>query len=184
MIKRILVPLDGSELAERALPCASELSRALGAELILLGVVPEPPGRWGGFFRAADASFTGLEFPETPEDLDKARHPVSKDSQMASLQAEVKRSLMPTADRLRQAGLTVNVAVAFGRPAEAILRFAKDNNVFLIAMCTHGDGGLSPYAYGGTADRVARRSTVPVLLVRPEEVSRMLPLPKIERHEL
>jgi hypothetical protein len=42
-------------------------------------------------------------------------------------------------------------------------------------MCTHGEGGQDAYAYGPTADRVARRAAVPVMLIRPEEVSRVLP---------
>lgn len=184
MIKKILVPLDGSGLAERALPYASELAAALGAELVLLGVAPAPPGRWGGVFKAVDAMMTGLQAPETTEDLDKSLHPISKDSQMASLEAEVKRGMMPAVERLRERGLKVEAVVTFGRPAGGILRYAHGEKVDLIVMSTHGDGGLSPYAFGGTADRVARRSTVPVLLIRPEEVSRMLPLPKTEEFEL
>lgn len=179
MIKKILVPLDGSELAERALPYAGELAAALGAELVLLGVVPPPPGRTGGVFRVAAAFMIDQLLPETPTDLDKSLHPISIDSQMASLEAEVKRILLPVAERLREEGLRAEVAVAFGRPAGGILQFAQHEKVDLIVMSTHGDSGLHPYAYGGTADRVTRRSSVPVLLVRPEEISRMLPLPKV-----
>ena len=87
MIKKILVPLDGSELAERALPYAGELAAALGAELVLLGVVPPPPGRTGGVFRVAAAFMIDQLLPETPTDLDKSLHPISIDSQMASLEA-------------------------------------------------------------------------------------------------
>jgi len=176
------VPLDGSELAKRALPCASELTEALGATLVLLEVVPSPPGRSGGVFKVASEFMTDKHFPVTPDDLDKSLHPISKDSQMASLEAEAKRRLMPVAEQLRENGLNVEVAVTCGRlPAEGILKYVQGETVDLIVMCTHGNGGLHPYAYGGTADRVARRAPVPVLLVRPQEVSRMLPLPRFER---
>lgn len=184
MIKTILVPLDGSKLAEEALPYASELASALDASLILLNVAPPPPGRWGGVFKAAAAFMPDREFPNTEEDLDKSLHPISKDSQMASVEAEVKRRLMPVAEGLQAQGLMVQLVVTYGRPSDAILQYAKDKGVDLIVMCTHGDGGLTPYAYGSTADRVARRASVPVLLVRPEQISQMLPLPKIEEYSL
>jgi nucleotide-binding universal stress UspA family protein len=180
VIKKIVVPLDGSELAQRALPYASELAQALGAKLILLGVVPPPPGRGGGVFKAAANFMTDTLLPDTPNDLDKSLHPISKDSQMASLEAEVKRELMPIAEQLLEKGLDIEVVVAFGRPAGGIFHFTQHEQIDLIVMSTHGESGPRPYAYGGTADRVARRAPVPVLLVRPEEVRRLLPLPKIE----
>lgn len=184
MIGKILVPLDGSKLAQQALPYASQLATALGASLVLLGVAPSPPGRWGGVFRAAADFMVDKELPDTEEDLDKSRYPISKDSQMASVESEVKRKLMPAAEQLQKQGLSVQVAVTYGRPSDAILQFARDKKMDLIVMCTHGDGGLTPYAYGGTADRVARRASVPVMLVRPEGVSQILPLPKIEEYDL
>ncbi len=184
MIQKILVPLDGSELAERALPYASELAQALKAKLILLGVVPPPPGRTGGVFRAAAEFMTDKFLPDTPDDLDKSLHPISKDRQMASLEAEVKRQLMPVAEQLQEQGINIKVAVAYGRPTDGIFHYVQHEKIDLIVMSTHGESGLRPYAYGGTADRVARRSLVPVLLVRPEEISQMLPLPKIEEMRL
>lgn len=183
MIKKILVPLDGSQLAERVLPYASDVAAALNATLILLKVVPSPPGRWGGVFKAANASLSDVQLPDTPEDLDKSLHPVSKESQMASLESEVKRELMPTVERLSEMGLNVELAVAFGRPASGILKFAQDEEVDLIAICTHGERGVTPYAFSGTTDRVARRACIPVLFVRPEEVCQLLPIPKSERLE-
>jgi len=70
--------------------------------------------------------------------------------------------------------------VAFGRPAGGILQYAQTAKIDLIVMCTHGEGGPDAYAYGPTADRVARRSPCPVMLIRPQEVRALLPLPKIE----
>ena len=61
--------------------------------------------------------------------------------------------------------------------AGGILHYCKDQRIGLIVMCTHGEGGPDPYAFGPTADRVARRAGVPLMLIRPEEVIRVLPLP-------
>jgi nucleotide-binding universal stress UspA family protein len=101
---------------------------------------------------------------------------------MASEEAEAKRTLMPVAERLREEGIAAEVAVAFGRPAGGILGYAKDKGIDLIVMCTHGEGGPDAYAYGPTADRVARRAVAPVMLIRPAEVSRVLPTMN-DRHE-
>ncbi len=124
MIKKILVPLDGSELAERSVPYAGELAQALGAKLILVGVVPPPPGRTGGVFKAAAEFMTDKLLPDTPDDLDKSLHPISKDSMMASQEAEVKRKLLPVAEQLQAHGLDAEVVVAFGRPEAFFTMFS------------------------------------------------------------
>jgi nucleotide-binding universal stress UspA family protein len=181
LFRQILVPLDGSELAEAALPYAAAIAGPLGATLHLLMVVPTPEGRTGGAFRAAAAFLSSMQLPRSEGDLEMARHPVYKESEMASLEAEAKRLLLPAAERLRADNLAAEVAVTFGRPAGGILRYARDTHIDLIVMCTHGEGGPDPYAYGPTADRVARRATCPVMLIRPEEVSRVLPTPEEAR---
>jgi nucleotide-binding universal stress UspA family protein len=140
--------------------------------------VPSPHGRSGGAFRAAAAYLSTLQLPRSEEDLDIAQHPIYKESEMASLEADAKRLLLPVAERMRAKSIATEVAVAFGRPAGGILHYAKDMHINLIVMCTHGEGGPDPYAFGPTADRVARRASVPVMLIRPEEVIRMLPLPE------
>jgi nucleotide-binding universal stress UspA family protein len=177
MFEHILIPLDGSDLAEEALPYAAAIAGPLGATLHLLMVVPTPEGRSSATFKLAAAFLSSLKLPRTEDDLDIAKHPIYKESEMASQEAEAKRLLLPTAERLREQGLTVEVGVGFGRPAGGILDYARQHGIGLIVMCTHGEGGPDPYAYGPTADRVARRATCPVMLVRPEEVSRVLPGP-------
>jgi nucleotide-binding universal stress UspA family protein len=95
------------------------------------------------------------------------------------MEAEVKRLLLPVADEIIERGLNVRVVVGFGRPVDGILQHIQENDINLVIMSTHGHSGLHPYAYGGTADRVARHSPVPVLLVRPEEIRHMMPLPRL-----
>jgi nucleotide-binding universal stress UspA family protein len=147
-------------------------------------VVPLPGDRTGGLFRAAASYLSSVKLPGSEDDVDIARHPVYRESEMASKEAEAKRVLFPVAEALTAQGLQAEVHVAFGRPAGGILRFAHDGQIDLIVMCTHGEGGPDPYAYGPTADRVARRATCPVMLIRPEEVSRVLPGPAQPEEEV
>jgi nucleotide-binding universal stress UspA family protein len=63
-------------------------------------------------------------------------------------------------------GLKVSTAIAEGLPAGAILEYAKENNASLIALATHGRGGLARAVMGSVADAVGRHSEVPILLVR------------------
>ena len=175
MFEKILVPLDGSEMGDKVLPYVEALAWPLKAAVYLLRVEPLPKGRSGGAFKAAAAFLTDVQLPRSEDDVDIARHPVYRESEMASLEAEAKSALLPVAERLREKGLQVEVAVVFGRPAGGILQFAESEQMDLIVMCTHGEGGPSPWAFGPTADRVARRATVPVMLIRPEEVARILP---------
>jgi nucleotide-binding universal stress UspA family protein len=177
MYSKILVPLDGSEMAEAALLHAVALAGPLKAAIHLLRVVPLPAGRSGGAFKAAAAFLRDVKLPRSETDLDLAKHPVYREAEMASLEAEAKGELLRVAEELQAQGMAVEVAVVFGRPAGGILRYAHDAGIDLIVLSTHGEGGADAYAYGSTADRVARRAATPVLLVRPEAVSRVLPLP-------
>ncbi|HLE29650.1 MAG TPA: universal stress protein [Anaerolineales bacterium] len=180
MFANILLPLDGSELAQEALPYVEALALPLKAVVHLLMVAPSPSGRTGGAFKAAAAFLTSVQLPRSENDLDIARHPVYKESEMASLEAEAKRMLLPVAEQLKAKGIEAKAEVAFGRPAGGILRYAQSNKIDLIVMSTHGEGGPDPYAYGPTTDRVARRAPCPVMLIRPAEVRELLPLPKME----
>lgn len=177
MYANILLPLDGSALAEVAVPYVEALAGPLGSTVHLLQAVLRPEGRSGGAFRAAASYLSSLKLPGSEDDIDREQHPIYKESEMASLEAEAKGSLMRVAERLQASGITVEIAVVFGRPADAVLRYAKEHEINLIVMCTHGEGGPDPFAFGPTADRVTRRASVPVMLIRPEEISRLFPWP-------
>ena len=177
MFRNILVPLDGSAMSEFALPYAAAIAGPLKATLHLLQVVVLPSGRSGGTWRAAAAFMSQVRLPRSEEDVERSNHPVYREAEMASEEAEAKRTLLPVAERLQAEGLRVEVGVAFGRPAQGILGYAQEKQIDLIVMCTHGEGGPDAYAYGPTADRVARRAHAPVMLIRPEEVSRALAAP-------
>ena len=140
MHKRILLPLDGSELAEKALPHALAQAEHFEAELILLmvSVQPsEPPGMWSLAVKQA---------------RDRAR-------------ASAREYLEQAAVRVKERGVPVKTVTLEGRPHVEITRFAEDNQVDLIVMCARGQSGLSRWLMGSVADRVVRGSTTPVLLV-------------------
>jgi nucleotide-binding universal stress UspA family protein len=141
MYKRVLIPLDGSALAEQALPHAIAQAKQFHAELILLRVV-EP------FAHARGMSLA---------DLERIRQ------QTHTWAGEYLERL---AAEIQQHGVLVQKVTIDGRPHTGIAEFAETNEVDLIVMSTRGQSGLSRWLMGSVADRVVRGATVPVLLVR------------------
>jgi nucleotide-binding universal stress UspA family protein len=142
MYMKILVPLDGSELAECVLPHVKAVAAGDStARIILLRVVePLPAG--------------------TPPAID------SVIVQKAGVKA-AKEYLARIKVQLSKVGLNVETEVLKGRPAETITEFAQREKVDLIALATHGRSGISRWAFGSVADRLVSSSSVPILLIRP-----------------
>jgi len=139
--KNILVPLDGSNTAEVALPHAFALARLSGAEVMLLLVVP----------------------PVEP--LVQADKPVI-DEQWPARKARVIEYLNSLSERADCEGLTLQSAVESGPPAETILEFAAKRSIDLIVMATHGHSGMKRWLLGSVAEKVLRAADRPVLLIR------------------
>jgi nucleotide-binding universal stress UspA family protein len=142
---RILVPLDGSALAERALPVAAELSRLAGAPVELVHV----------------------HVPISPDPIHVEGLPVI-DEHMRSLRRDHERAYL---ERLREglgAEASVSTAVVDGPVAPGLAAHARAVGAWLIVLTTHGRGGLERMWLGSVADELARVSPVPILLVRPE----------------
>jgi nucleotide-binding universal stress UspA family protein len=152
-ISQILVPLDGSELAEQILAHATALGRLTQAEYTLLQVVETLSVAYG---------------PEAP--IDGANEPA-----LSALQAQAQAYLDRVAAELRKAGLRVQTATVVDQAAGAILDYAQAQGVSLIALETHGRSGLKRWIFGGVADKVIRGATVPVLLHRPQGGGEWLP---------
>ena len=183
MFQKILVPLDGSELAEAILPYVEEIGqRCEPAEVVLLRVVRLPSSRSGAVFRPQADQYT-KPTPVTRTDAEIAQHPIYREQELATARAEVEASLQPVVQRLRDAGISVEAKVAFGRPAYQIVRFAEREGMVLIAMSTHGRSGLTRWILGGVADRVSRGTRLPVLLVRPPGLE-AAPFPRQAEFEL
>lgn len=147
MYKKILCTLDGSELAEQALPHALAMAKAFDAELTLLRVVEPPP------------------LPLLPE------FATAEVDLLPRLEEEAKAYIAQKVEELKQAGYKVTGVIEEGRAADAIADFSKEHGMNLIVMATHGRSGLSRWAFGSVADRVLRLSCCPVLLIRAQKKS-------------
>jgi nucleotide-binding universal stress UspA family protein len=159
MYKKILVPLDGSELAECALPHAEELARGCGAdEVILVSVTEQVHGRT----RAPEAR--ELYHSSDEPGFQGAGAEVAVTFGRKERQAQ--RYLNRIAKGLEAKGLKLRTEVFFWPPAEAITSYAERNGVDIIVMSSHGRSGPSRWAHGSVADKVLRMSGVPVLVVR------------------
>jgi nucleotide-binding universal stress UspA family protein len=141
---RVLVPLDGSEFAEAALPEAAKLAVLLGGELVLLRVVPllaslPPPG-------AAVWDVSALD----------------------RLEAEAWPYLRNVAAYcMREYACVCRVVVRVGVPADAILSSIGEERAGLLVMATHAHSSWQRFLLGSVTDRVLRKSPVPVVLIRP-----------------
>ena len=144
MYKRVLLPLDGSPLAEQALPHAIAQASHSQAELILLRVI-EPYTRG-----------TGLSLADHERIRQQAK-------------AWAREYLEPIAADVQQQGIPSRAVTVDGHPHVEIAQFAETHEVDLIVMSTRGQSGLSRWLMGSVADRVVRGAAVPVLLVRARQ---------------
>lgn len=172
MLQKILVPLDGSELAEAVLPYVQEVfRRPEPVEVVLLQVVRLPQGRTAATFLPMGSDFPAEKQPATDLAVDAVRHPIYREQEIASARGDAESYLKPLARQLRENGFESRVAVAFGRPAAEIVRFAEEEGMDMIAMCTHGRSGISRWMVGSVADKVLRGTNLPIMLVRPPSIS-------------
>lgn len=169
MFKKILVPCDGSDLAGQAVfPYVEDFGKETGAQIVILRVVQSPPGRSGTHFRAG-APEMPISLPETPEDVSIGRHPIYRDQEIASAVHEARSSVAKPEHLLRERGVHVRAEVILGEPADEIIEYAEQENFDLIVLCSHGSSGIRRWVFGSVTEKVLRGTTVPVLVIRPEE---------------
>lgn len=137
MFKRIVVPLDGSELAEAILPKVEDLARLHGSEVILLRV-------------ALAHTLPGAD-------------PIEAQVRVVE---EAERYIGYITERLESRGLAAKGVVRYGEVATEILDHVQEVTADLVAMSTHGRSGVTRWLLGSVAEKVLRGSPVPVLLVR------------------
>ena len=146
---KVLVPLDGTELSESVLTHAASFADLFGAKLRLMRVVPYP------------MQFSSPYLPHTIQ----MNQQFVAEAQQAGL-----AYLMEKAEALGGEGRQVEVAVVVvAQPGQGILAELEDSGCDLLAMATHGRGGLTRAILGSTADKVVRGTHVPVLLYRPPD---------------
>jgi len=150
MGEKILIPLDGSEIGEAALPyveeLVSKLSPRVKVELTLLQVVSLLT-----HYVAAGELMTPISYT---------------DKEMAQLQQQARNYLNKVGKGIRSKKVSVKVRVRVGNAAEEIIKAADEINVDLIAMSTHGRHGISRWAFGSVTDKVLHGSHKPILVVR------------------
>lgn len=147
MFKHLLVPLDGSKLAELALPLAKSLATQFKSRITLLQVVPLP--YVVGLGHEASGVYSNL-------------NSINQD-----LKHEATAYMEANRQALHKAGITVDVQLVMGTsPAESILTAVDELNADTIVMSTHGRSGVMRWVFGSIADKVLRHARVPILLAR------------------
>ena len=149
MYKKILVPLDGSELAECVLPHVEAIAKGCAVKDVVLVRVVEPAMlAFGG---ADEDNFINAEMWTRIESEHKAA---------------AQKYLDQLVSQLNLAKDNVRTEVLYGGPADSIANYATENKVDLIAIATHGRSGIGRWVIGSVADRILRSAGVPVLMVR------------------
>ncbi|MFA5309797.1 MAG: universal stress protein [Dehalococcoidales bacterium] len=134
MYHRILIPLDGSKLAEQVFPAVLELAGPLNSEIIIMGACE------------ANAKEEGETCALYLKDASRVL-----DSRLAGSTA------------------TLKTEVLYGKPSEEILRYAQDEKIDIIFMTSHGRSGIMPWSLGSTVDKVFKRTSVPLVVVKARE---------------
>ncbi len=146
MYKKIMVPLDGSKLAECVLPHVESLVRAgQVGELVFVRVI-EP-------FH----SFASVEGIPKQEDIARVN---------AQSRAAGEEYIHSVADRMKSSGVTVREEVQFGNPSVKLSEFANEGGFDLVILATHGRSGISRWVWGSVADRLLRAVCMPIFMVR------------------
>jgi nucleotide-binding universal stress UspA family protein len=153
MYKKIMVPLDGSKLAECALAHAESIAKSCAAGEVVFVRVVEPV--------YLPARAIGDSMAITAEDMKEARKGIE-----ANEKAAAKKYLEGVAKRAELGDLKAKTEIVVGKAADALADYAKKKNVDLIIISTHGRSGASRWVWGSVSDRILRSACVPVLMVR------------------
>ena len=143
MYKKILVPLDGSPLAEAVLPHAEALARSEGAEIVLLRVAV------------------------TPARYLFAHNPAEGNNIIKMLEKEAKDYMKAEVSKLQDEGIKVTGVTRDGAAPDTILEVAEETNADVIAMSTHGRSGVQRWLMGSVAEKVVHHAHIPVMLIHP-----------------
>jgi nucleotide-binding universal stress UspA family protein len=145
--KSIVVPLDGSEVAESVLPMVGTLAKKLDLEVVLFRAYTIPYSAYGG-----GDGYYAIDFNEL----------------IAAMKDEAQNYLEKKAVELKKLGVEkVSLVTKEGISADQIIRFGRETPDNLIAMCSHGRSGVKRWVLGSVTETVVRHSDDPVLVLRP-----------------
>ena len=145
MFKRVIIPLDGSELAESILPFIIQIAGPLDIEVTLVRVLQPVP-------------------PEVVEGVGRVMI-----DDVGQRQAEAQTYLADLATSIGTSGVRVRTDVRIGVPVREIVECVRERDADLVAMTTHGRSGLGRFLFGSVAEAVLRQAEVPVFLLRQTE---------------
>ena len=158
MYNRILVPLDGSPLAEQVLPYVRLLAKSLGVPVELLRVMESMPERVKSSATGIDPEVGGLSTIEgVLEEYQESRH-ADAQSYLLGLQAS-----------LKEAGVQATFTMVDGDPVHLVAEATNNPPDALVAMASHGRSGLSRWVFGSVMDRVLHETSNPLLVVRAQD---------------
>jgi nucleotide-binding universal stress UspA family protein len=149
MIKKFLVPLDGSKLAECVLPFVLDTAPGLDAEVALVTVTNRTQGFW---------PFDDASQPKEVRLVPQAA---------CSMEEQAAQYLNTAAKTLEEKGIKVTKEVICGKTAQEIIFYAKNNHCDLIVISTHGRSGLNKITHGSITAKILQLTSVPVTVIRP-----------------
>jgi nucleotide-binding universal stress UspA family protein len=145
MYRKIMVPLDGSQLAECVLSHVEAFAKGSQMQEVVFVRVFEPFRPAGGDFAVSEENIARLD----------SEHKAAAEKYLKELMS-----------RLNLGGVKSRWEVLTGRVAESLADYATKNNIDLIVIATHGRSGVSRWVWGSVADRILHSAGVPVLMVR------------------
>ena len=149
MVNKILVPLDGSKLAEVVLPFVEEIALKLGAEVFMISVTNSIQGYWP------------FEDAGQPDKLNLVPQGVCTREDYAAIY------LSSAAKGLEDKGIKVTKDVICGKTAQEIIFYANDNHMDMMVISTHGRSGLRKVIHGRIVDNLIKLAPVPLTIIRP-----------------
>ena len=170
-LKKVLVPLDGSNYSLKILPQIERFISPQDTELTLLRIfdISQVPPQMPRNPYAPVGLFT--EKMAGPDD-----YRVYMDERWKQFQQDTRDELQASLRSLEKLGYQVKTMVQFGDPAQEILHVIDDNKFELVAMTTHAREGLSRILFGSVTEQVMHHVNIPVLLIHPA------PRPKLEKN--
>lgn len=149
MFKKILVCLDGSKLAEQVLSYVAGTGKALGSKIVMLKILDQPE------YGLTDKTNIPVKPSRAIQDFETMKH-------------DARTYLKRVAEPLKAAKLEIEYVICTGEVGTTIVDYAKKNQIDLVAMATHGYGGLKRAVLGSVSDHVARNLNIPMLIIRPK----------------
>ena len=185
MYKKVIVPLDGSNLAEAALPHLEEIAKGCSIpEIFLVSVTEEVRGDISKALKAEDTAareyhmppIKGVTLPLGNSVIGQtglyysspSAHMMPMPTRMGRMAKTAWTYLAKVAKQLEEKGMETSINILVGNPAEQILRFASDKNADLIIMASRGKSGFNRWDMGNIAEKVIRATDVTVVLVKPK----------------